>query len=373
MDSEGTVLVGDASLPPGLDPSPPANDFQLASRRDNESSLASAGTSFESILARHGVTAFARRATRTVQVNVGKVCNQACHHCHVDAGPKRTERMSAETVERVLALVRASPQVRAVDVTGGAPELNPSFVRLVTGAHELGREVIDRCNLTVLFEPGMEQLPALFRSLAVRLVCSLPCYTEENVDAQRGNGVFDKSIRALLMLNALGYGMAASGLVLDLVYNPLGPSLPPAQSTLESRYKDELRSRFGIEFNSLITIANMAIKRFAEQLERRGALEDYQTLLVDSFNPATVDGVMCRSLVSIAYDGKLYDCDFNQMLELPLVSGSRALTIHDIESFDEIDALPIATASHCFGCTAGVGSSCAGAIATSAASVTVAS
>ena len=330
-------------------------------------------TSFDSALAERGLALLTRRTTTTVQINVGKVCNQACHHCHVDAGPKRTERMGPETVERVLALLAASPSVRTVDITGGAPELNPSFVRLVHAAHGLGREVIDRCNLTVLFEPGMEELPSLFRSLGVHLVCSLPCYTEENVDAQRGNGVFDKSIRALRLLNGLGYGRAGSGLVLDLVYNPLGPSLPPAQATLESRYKDELRTRFGIEFNSLITIANMPIKRFAEQLERRGALDSYQTLLVESFNSETLDGLMCRSLVSVGYDGALYDCDFNQMLEMPLANGERARTIHDIESFDELDALLIATASHCFGCTAGAGSSCGGAISADGASASATS
>jgi len=328
--------------------------------------------SFESVLAAHGLDTLTRRTTTTVQVNVGKVCNQACHHCHVDAGPKRTERMSAENIERVLALVAASPAVDTVDVTGGAPELNVSFPRLVSGARALGRAVIDRCNLTVLLEPGMEHLPALFTSLEVHLVCSLPCYTEDNVDAQRGNGVFEKSIRALRMLNALGYGAPGSALVLDLVYNPLGPSLPPAQATLESRYKEELRARFGIEFNALATITNMPIKRFAEQLERRGSLAEYEALLVDHFNADTVDGLMCRSLVSVGYDGTLYDCDFNQMLELPLRAGSRALTIHDIESFAEIDARRVTTASHCFGCTAGAGSSCGGAISTASAATSAA-
>jgi len=322
------------------------------------------------MLAAYGIGGLTRGTTTTVQVNLGKVCNQACHHCHVDAGPKRTERMSAETVERILALVAASRGVDTVDITGGAPELNPSFRSLVVGATALGREVIDRCNLTVLLEPGMEWLPDLLTAARVRLVCSLPCYTADNVDAQRGNGVFDKSIRALHMLNALGYGSRGTGLVLDLVYNPLGPALPPPQAALENQYRIELRSRFGIEFNSLATITNMPIKRFAEQLHRRGALLEYQALLVDHFNPATVDGLMCRSLVSVGYDGVLYDCDFNQMLELPLRLGARPLTIDDIESFADIDARTVTTGTHCFGCTAGAGSSCGGAIAASASSAT---
>jgi radical SAM/Cys-rich protein len=209
----------------------------------------------------------------------------------------------------------------------------------------------------------MQWLPELFVATRVRLVCSLPCYTADNVDAQRGNGVFEKSIRALQSLNSLGYGLGDTGLVLDLVYNPLGAVLPPPQATLEARYKLELRSRFGIEFNSLATITNMPIKRFSEQLDRRGGLAEYETLLVAHFNPATVDGLMCRSLVSVGYDGVLYDCDFNQMLELPLRAGSRPLTIHDIESFGEIDSRAVTSAAHCFGCTAGAGSSCGGAIA----------
>jgi len=303
-----------------------------------------------------------RRQTATVQVNVGKVCNQACHHCHVDAGPKRTERMTAAEIERILHLVARSASIELVDITGGAPELNAGFRDLVAGARGLGRRVIDRCNLTVLFEPGMTGLAEYLASMAVELVCSLPCYSGGNVDRQRGSGVFDKSIRALRMLNELGYGRSGSGLQLSLVYNPLGPSLPPSQPELESLYRDELNARYGITFNSLLAITNMPIQRFAQQLEREGALAEYMGLLVNHFNAATVDGLMCRTLVSVGYDGRLHDCDFNQMLEMPLHREGHALTTRDIESFDEIDELPIATADHCFGCTAGAGSSCAGAV-----------
>jgi len=318
--------------------------------------------SFAAKLDAHGLAALRRSQTTTVQVNVGKVCNQACHHCHVDAGPKRTERMTANEIDRVLALLEGSPLVRLVDITGGAPELNAGFRSLVTGARGLGRRVIDRCNLTVLFEPGMADLPDFFAGMGVELVCSLPCYSEDNVDRQRGNGVFAKSIRALQMLNTLGYGRPGSGLVLNLVYNPLGPTLPPPQETLEARYREELDERHGISFNSLLTITNMPIRRFADQLERQGALAAYMSLLVNHFNPGTVDGLMCRTLVSVGYDGRLYDCDFNQMLEMPLRRDGRPLTTSDIRSFAEVDALPIATAEHCFGCTAGAGSSCSGAV-----------
>jgi radical SAM/Cys-rich protein len=318
---------------------------------------------FREALHVHGLAPLRRRRTSTVQVNVGKVCNQACHHCHVDAGPKRTERMAAVEIARVLRLVARSSSIEIVDITGGAPELNPGFRDLVAGARALGRRVIDRCNLTVLFEPGMTGLAEYLASMAVELVCSLPCYSEDNVDLQRGSGVFDKSIRALRQLNELGYGHPESGLRLSLVYNPLGPSLPPPQAELESRYRQELNARYGLTFNSLLTITNMPIQRFAQQLARQGALMEYMGLLVNHFNPATVDGLMCRTLVSVGHDGRLYDCDFNQMLEMPLARDGRALTTRDVESFEEIDDLTIATSDHCFGCTAGAGSSCSGAVA----------
>jgi radical SAM/Cys-rich protein len=301
-----------------------------------------------------------RFAVVTLQVNVGKRCNQACHHCHVEAGPKRTEIMPRSVAERVIELLERTPTVALVDITGGAPELNPHFRWLVKEARRLGRQIIDRCNLTVLFEPGMDDLADFLAAHDVRIVASLPCYQAENVESQRGRGVFNLSIEALRQLNQLGYGRPGSGLALDLVYNPLGASLPPAQAELEGRYKDELLSRFGVVFNQLLTITNMPIKRFAHMLDRTGQHEAYMGLLVNHFNPSTVAGLMCRSLVSVGWDGQLYDCDFNQMLALPL--GAGAATVWDIESLDSLCGAPVATGNHCFGCTAGAGSSCSGAL-----------
>lgn len=317
---------------------------------------------FHETLATHRIPPLARGRVTTLQVNVGKLCNQACHHCHVDAGPKRTEIMAPATAARVLEILAASPSVAALDLTGGAPELNPSFRDLVRGARRLGRGVQVRCNLTVLFVAGMEDLAEFYRDHEVELICSLPCYSAENVDRQRGRGVFDQSIAALRRLNALGYGADGSPLRLDLVYNPVGAFLPPPQPALEARFKEELASLFGVAFHRLLTITNMPIQRFAEALRREGQLAEYLGLLVNHFNPATVDGLMCRALVSVGWDGALYDCDFNQMLELPL-AGAAARTIWSIDSCDALDGLPIVTASHCFGCTAGAGSSCGGALA----------
>ncbi|HWP65350.1 MAG TPA: arsenosugar biosynthesis radical SAM (seleno)protein ArsS [Candidatus Limnocylindria bacterium] len=319
---------------------------------------------FAQVLAAHGLPPLRRDSATTLQVNVGKLCNQACHHCHVEAGPKRPERMGEAVASRVLELLAASPSVETLDVTGGAPELNPCFRRLVAEARRLGRRVIDRCNLTVLFEPGQDDLPEFLAAHGVDVVASLPCYTAANVEAQRGHGVFDKSIRALQRLNALGYG-GGRGLRLDLVYNPVGAFLPPAQAELEARYREELQQSFGIVFDRLLTITNMPIKRFAEALARQGAAAAYQSLLVNHFNPETVGGLMCRSLVSVGWDGRLYDCDFNQMLELPLADGRAGTprTVWDFGTLDETAGLPVATADHCFGCTAGAGSSCGGALA----------
>jgi radical SAM/Cys-rich protein len=314
---------------------------------------------FRPVLEQHGFREFRRNAVRTLQINVGKVCNQACHHCHVDAGPKRTESMSPETAEHVLELLARSPEIDTVDITGGAPEINPNFRHLVEHSRQVGPRVIDRCNLTILLEPGYETLPDFLAAQEVHVIASLPCYTAANVDTQRGKGVFAKSIAALRRLNALGYGRDGSALRLDLVYNPLGPSLPPPQARLELDYKQHLRAEFGIEFNSLLTITNMPISRFAEQLKRAGQAAAYQKLLIDSFSPSTIDLVMCRSLVSVGWDGKLYDCDFNQMLEMN-VSSQR--TIWDINSFSDLSNEAIVTGPHCFGCTAGAGSSCAGAL-----------
>ena len=252
----------------------------------------------------------------TMQVNVGKLCNQACHHCHVDAGPRRTEQMTHATAARVIDVLGASAQVETLDITGGAPELNPNFAMLVERARALGRRVIVRCNLTVTLEPGMEWLVDFYTRSRVDLVCSLPCYTAENTDRQRGLGVFDKSIAALTNLNDAGFGRGE--LRLDLVYNPIGAALPPEQAELEARYRDELARGYGIVFDRLLTIANMPIARFAHQLLAAGNHAEYMGLLVNHFNPATVGALMCRSLVSVGWDGRLYDCDFNQMLEISL-------------------------------------------------------
>ena len=318
------------------------------------------GASFDETLAQRSGGLLVRGRVSTLQINVGKLCNQACGHCHVEAGPARTESMTAPVAERVLELLAASPEIACVDITGGAPELNPNFRRLVIRAGELGRAIIDRCNLTVLFEPGMEGLADFLAAHRVQIVASLPCYTAGNVDSQRGRGVFDKSIRALQTLNSLGYGKPGSRLILNLVYNPLGASLPPGQRGLEADYKDQLRRHFGIEFHALLTIANMPIRRFADFLRRSGKYAGYMALLADHFNPATVPELMCRSLVSVGWDGALYDCDFNQMLELGI--GGRRLTVMDLESFGDLADRRIATGAHCFGCTAGAGSSCGGAL-----------
>lgn len=318
-----------------------------------------ASPDFRGVLRRHGITQLKRRTLTTLQINVGKLCNQACHHCHVEAGPRRTEIMPAEVAERVLALLAATPSVETVDITGGAPELNPNFRRLVTESRRMGKQVIDRCNLTVLLEPGEEDLLEFMAANAVEITASLPCYTESNVDKQRGKGVFEKSVHALRLLNAAGYGQPGQKLVLNLVYNPLGASLPPAQEKLEADYKRQLRENFGIEFNRLFTITNMPIKRFADMLLREGRQQAYMELLANHFNPATVEHLMCRDLVSVGWDGKLYDCDFNQMLDMET---PESRTIWQIESFSELAMREIASGSHCFGCTAGAGSSCGGSL-----------
>jgi radical SAM/Cys-rich protein len=264
----------------------------------------------------------------------------------------------------VIEVLAKSPSIEVVDVTGGAPELNQHFRFIVESTRRLGREVIVRCNLTVIMQPGMDWLPAFYREQRVRLVCSLPCYTEENVDKQRGGGVFGKSIEALHLLNDLGYGMPETALTLDLVYNPVGAFLPPAQAELEARYHQELRDGFGIEFHHLLTITNMPIKRFADHLRRLGTQSEYMGLLVNHFNPATVSTLMCRDLVSVGYEGTLYDCDFNQMLSMPILNeAGEALTIFHSDDLREMTGRGIATGSHCFGCTAGAGSSCSGALA----------
>jgi radical SAM/Cys-rich protein len=302
-----------------------------------------------------------KRAIEVLQVNVGKRCNQACIHCHVDAGPRRTETMKRETAEACLRFL-ADSDIPLLDITGGAPELCPEFGRLVLGARALGRRVMDRCNLTVLFEPGKEHLWEFLAEHAVELTCSLPCYSRDNVERQRGRGVFDKSIRALKRLNAIGYGRPGTGLLLDLVYNPQGPTLPPPQARLEEDYKRALAEDFGITFNRLLTITNMPIARFDQMLRRAGTLDAYLRLLADHFNAATMEALMCRNLLSVGFDGLLYDCDYNQMLDMPLRGPSgRPRSIHTAKPAD-FEGLEILVGNHCYGCTAGAGSSCGGAL-----------
>jgi radical SAM/Cys-rich protein len=320
---------------------------------------------FGAALLAHGCGLLKRDKVTTLQINVGKRCNQACHHCHVEAGPKRIEIMPVEVADRVLEVLGRSPAVQVVDITGGAPELNPNFRRLVSESRKMGRHVIDRCNLTVLFEPGMEYLADFLVENEVEIVASLPCYTAANVDQQRGRGVFEKSIAALRLLNDLGYGAVGSPLKLNLVYNPLGASLPPPQDRLEQDYKRELRAHSGIEFHRLLTMSNMPIKRFAAFLQQTGKEPAYMSLLVNHFNPATVPGLMCRSLLSVGWDGQLYDCDFNQMLDIPMGANvsNPIQNIWEIDSTSVLAGGRVATGSHCFGCTAGSGSSCGGTLA----------
>ncbi|MBI3574718.1 MAG: arsenosugar biosynthesis radical SAM protein ArsS [Gammaproteobacteria bacterium] len=299
-----------------------------------------------------------RAPLQALQINVGKLCNQACHHCHVDAGPKRTEIMIWETMARILDW-STRHHIHEADITGGAPEINPHFRRFVDGFLAQGCHVTARCNLTVLLEPGQEDLAAWYATRGVRLVCSLPCYTRANVEAQRGRGVFDKSIEALKRLNAVGYGRE-SRLPLDLVYNPGGAFLPGPQAKLEADYRERLRADRGIEFTHLRTLTNLPINRFAHWLEREGKYDAYLQLLEERFNPETVPGLMCRYLLSVDWRGRVYDCDFNQMLELPL-AGRVPRHLWDIE-VRKLAGKPIATGSHCLGCTAGSGSSCGGAL-----------
>ena len=297
-----------------------------------------------------------RTSLETLQINVGKLCNQACRHCHVDASPTRTEIMSKKTMDQLLAFL-AKSDVKTVDLTGGAPELNSHFQYFVKAIRALNIHVMVRCNLTVIFEPGREDLPSFYKSNQIELVCSLPCYLEDNVDEQRGKGVYQKSIEALQVLNGVGYGQDGSGLQLDLVYNPVGASLPPDQDELEADYKHELKERFGIVFNRLYTITNMPISRFGEFLKRRGLHEAYMHTLIDNFNGQTLHNVMCRSLVSIDWQGNVFDCDFNQMLDMHATGQPQKVWDFTPE---ELVGRKIRVDNHCFGCTAGAGSSCGG-------------
>jgi radical SAM/Cys-rich protein len=300
-----------------------------------------------------------RRALKTLQVNLGYRCNQTCVHCHVNAGPTRREMMDEGTCDLVIQVLREC-RIAALDITGGAPELHPAFRTLVKAAAQLGVKVMDRCNLTILFEPGQEGLADFLATQRVDVIASLPCYSSKNVDQQRGEGVFDKSIAALRTLNALGYGRSGSGLTLDLVYNPLGPSLPPAQAALEQDYRRELFKHFGVTFNHLYTLANMPIQRFGSTLISKGQFSDYVRLLKENFAAANLEQVMCRDLISVGWRGDLYDCDFNQQL------GLRRAEQHGAHLRDllrrSVDGDPIIVADHCYGCTAGQGSSCGGAL-----------
>ncbi len=316
---------------------------------------------FDRLLQQSAQYPLAATDVTTLQVNVGKRCNQACGHCHVEAGPSRTEEMTRETAALVIEALRRHPGITTLDITGGAPELNPSFEFLVVEARRLGRHVLDRCNLTILFVPGQERLAQFLADQGVEVVASLPYYLADRTDAQRGQGVFEQSITALRLLNSLGYGQPDTGLTLNLVYNPTGAFLPPAQAAIEAEYKRELEKRHGIVFNHLFTITNMPIARFRHFLERSGNYDKYLSRLVAAFNPDAAPNVMCRSLVSVGYDGLLYDCDFNQMLDLP-VSASVPRHIGDFDAF-LLARRPIVTGNHCLGCTAGAGSSCGGAVA----------
>jgi radical SAM/Cys-rich protein len=323
---------------------------------------------FEAELRRRGIR-LPPVAVDTLQVNVTKLCNQVCRHCHVDASPSRTEAMSPAGIDKCIEILAAHPQITKLDITGGAPELHPGFDRFVERARVLGKHVMARHNLTVQLDghpvtkESKEYLPGFYARNGVEVISSLPYYQQFFTDAQRGAGVFGKSIEAMKRLNAVGYGVEGSGLALNLVYNPVGPYLPPPQASLEADYRNSLKDNFGVVFNALYTITNMPINRFRLHLEKSGQYAAYMDKLLAAFNPAAAEGVMCRSLVSVGYDGRIYDCDFNQMLEMDARDGrGRALTIFDFD-FERVLKRDIRFDSHCLGCTAGAGSSCGGATA----------
>eukprot|EP00038_Savillea_parva_P023703 m.42123 g.42123 ORF g.42123 m.42123 type:complete len:500 (-) comp6227_c0_seq1:165-1664(-) len=357
-----------------------AKKMSLDERKRRRRALDGLGVpSFAEFVAEHGVAKdLVRVKPEILQLNIGIHCNQACSHCHVESSPKRKETMSQEVADRCVALLQGSPDTHTLDLTGGAPELQAVFRPIVEQVRAGGftGDIIDRCNLTVLTEPDQSDLVDFLATHRVRVVASLPCYSAKNVNMQRGKGVFDKSIEGLRQLNSVGYGEPGSGLILDLVYNPVGPHLAPEQQALEAKYKQELDDTFGVVFNSLFTITNMPIKRFADFLHRRGELSDYMDLLVRNFNPGAVKGLMCRNTISVSYDGTVYDCDFNQ--QLLLGAGTYApeggpepgalyaplgLHVNDLERLADLTETPIVVDSHCFGCTAGMGSSCQGATA----------
>ena len=314
---------------------------------------------FETQLERVGLLPLRAIGITVFQINVGKLCNQTCLHCHVDAGPDRTESMSRDTAELCIKAL-AKTDIPTVDITGGAPELNPNFRWLVEQAHSLGRHVLDRCNLSVLLLPSQADLGEFLARHRVEVVASLPSYQAGQTDAQRGEGIFEKSIEALRLLNRLGYGQPDSGLSLNLVYNPTGAFLPPKQKAIEAQFRKELLARQGVSFNHLYTITNMPISRFLEFLLESGNYEQYMERLTNAFNPAAAASVMCRHAISVSWDGRLYDCDFNQMLDLP-VDRSRPAHIRDFDPV-QLAQRQIVTNNHCYGCTAGAGSSCGGAV-----------
>lgn len=314
---------------------------------------------FHDTLEKNGLPVLRSAGVEILQVNVGKMCNMTCRHCHVDAGPDRREIMTRATIDHCLRVIREL-DIKTVDLTGGAPEMNPDFRYFVTEARKLDCHVIDRCNLTILLANGYTDLPEFLAENQVEVVASLPCYLEENCDSQRGSGAFQKSLKAIRRLNEVGYGQPGTKLTLSLVFNPVGTSLPPSQTELEKQYKKVLWDEYQLRFNRLFTITNMPISRYLEDLLEQGKLESYMEMLVNAFNPAIVSGVMCRNTLSVSWDGRLFDCDFNQMLEMPLTEGQP-------QSISELNAASIpyrkiVTGRHCFGCTAGAGSGCGGAI-----------
>jgi radical SAM/Cys-rich protein len=310
---------------------------------------------FENYMTNNGIDT-KRRALEILQLNIGKKCNQSCKHCHVEAGPLREEEMTKATMDQILTLLKQTPSIRRVELTGGAPELNSNFRYLVEQLKKLNRQIALRSNLTVFFEAGQSDTPSFLKDNEVEIIGSLPCYTEDNVDKQRGTGVFNKSITALKLLNELGYGLTDK-LKLNLVYNPQGLGLPGKQEELERDYKSVLLKDYGIFFNSLFTITNMAIGNFSRELETNNQLDAYKDLLINSFNPTAGNNIMCKSLLSIDYQGNIYDCDFNQMLEIP----KHPLNVSDFDSFSNF-INEIIFEDHCFACTAGFGSSCNGAL-----------
>src|SRR5437870_904094 len=338
-----------------------ARNNPLASTDEQNRILARTGAcpQFEKRMGQSGLNPLHATGITVFQINVGKLCNQTCRHCHVDAGPDRTERMSRETAEQCIRAL-AKTDIPTVDITGGAPELNPNFRWLVEQSRALGRHVMDRCNLSVLLLPSQADLAEFLAGHRVEIIASLPYYRASQTDAQRGEGVFEKSIQALRLLNRFGYGQPGSGLSLNLACNPVGAFLPPRQEAIEAQFRKELLAHHGIEFNHLYTITNMPISRFLEFLVETGNYHEYMERLANVFNPAAAAGVMCRYTISVSWDGTLYDCDFNQMLDLPVDHGAPA----HIRDFDPapLNQRQITTRNHCYGCTAGAGSSCGGSV-----------